>query len=337
MTGKITESIGAFAENVREGLGPVCEGIGAAVLITTSIISLAALFDSADGGGSDEWQRDFDEADSEKDHALNTINDCRKSIQSNREIITKYRYQQFCPDALKVIDDGIACFERLLDAKLYDEALHSAQEAAETARNYSNAVLLSEKAWTNRINLWKAVRHMVNDKIQQLNSNKSTLRLPLGEEIPFQLNKWADENEIKEIEQAISADEPPQDWTLEQLQTYVQNVVDRLNQIITEAAEYCIHTYHREQRSRDMIITFKKRGWKYQGFRYENNDPKRDMTLHFNSVTEDKLKAVFGLDGGLKLVLSAKSNNTDIKRTIVTNLVGVLQENGISTEQLDWD
>lgn len=335
--GKITESIGAFAENVSEGLEPVCEGLGAAVLITTSIISLVTLFNSADGEGSDEWQGDFDEADSEKNHALDTINDCRKSIQASRKIITKHRYQQFCPDALKEIDESVACFERLLDAKLYDEALRSAQKAAETARNYSNTVLLSEKAWTNRINLWKAVRHIVNDKIQQLNSNESTLRLPSGEEIPFQLNKWADENEIREIEQDISANEPPQNWTLEQLQTYAQNVIDRLNQIITEATEYCIHTYHREQRSREMIVTFKERGWKYQGFRYENDDLKRDMTLHFNSVTGDKLKAVFNLDGGLKLVLSAKSNNTDIKRTIVTNLAGVLQENGISAEQLDWD
>lgn len=331
---EITESLGAFAEGV-------CESLGAALLIATSVSSLISLFDLGFGESSNiqtaELQRDLQEAEHEKNHALNTIDNCRKSIQASREIITKYRYQQFCPDSIKEIDDGVACFEKLLGANLYDEALSSAQKVAETARNYSDAVLASEKAWADGKSIWKFVHDTVNDKIRQLNSDESRLSLPSGEKIPFRLNEWTDENQIKDIEQAIAAENIPQDGTLEQIQAQGQAIIDRLNEIIMEATEYCVHTYLRSRHSREFIITLKERGWKYKGFRYENNNPKQDMILNFDSIAGDKLKAIFYMNGVLKLTVNVKSNNTDNKRAAANNLVRVLQENGILVNQLDWN
>lgn len=331
--GEITEGLKIIADDV-------CEGLEAVGNIINSAIVFGSILDAVFGENSNvqttELQRDIQETEREKEHALDTIDNCRKSIQTSRETITKYRYQQFCPNAIKEIDDGVDGFEKLLNVNLYVEALRSAQKVAETARNYSDAVLASEKAWSDGINIWKLVRDMVNGRFQQLNSGESRLSLPSGETIPFLLNEWVDENEIQEIMQAVAAEEPPQGWTIEQIQTQSQAVIGRWNQLTTEAEEYCIHTYLRGQNSREFIITLRERGWKYKGFQYENDNPKQDMELHFDSVTGDKLKAIFNLNGLLKLNVVVKNNNTDNKIMIANKLVTMLQESGISVNQLDW-
>lgn len=332
--GEIADTLGDIAESIGETVGP-------ALRITTTVIALTSILSSIFGENADaqpgELPYDIQQAQHEKEQALDSIEKCRKSIQTNRETILKYRYQEVCPNAIREIDDGVADFEKLLDVKLYDEALCSAQKVAETARNYAEAVLESEKVWTNGKNLWTAVREMVNKKIQQLNSDGSKISLPSGEKIPFLLKDWADEDQIEGIKQAVIAQEPPKGWTMGQIQEFCQSVIDRLNQLTTEAADYCRQSYLRGQASRKLIVTLKNRSWRYKGFQYEKDDPKQELILKFESVTGDQLKAAFNLNQELKLNVTVKSNNTDSKRDTANRLAAALQEYGIEVHQLDWD